>query len=288
MSHTVGHGGHRGTAQDATANRAADWSSSPDAQGAQTPPPVGPAAQHMPNRPLGRPGREAWRQALIAENVGLVHAVARKVHGRLPRHIELDDLVSAGMVGLIDAADRFEASREVPFRAFARTRIRGAVVDSLRADDWVPAGVRRRAEALRRTRESLTEKFGASPDRAQLASAMCMSEARLARMEAGARVLTLTSTESPLGEDGERTVGSTLAAEGDLVEGLASVQQSDAMTAALARLPDREREAVLLYYMEGQTLEEIGETLGVTLSRAYQLRTRGVERIRYCMQRHLG
>ncbi len=288
MSHTVAHGGARAESQSPARNR-------PDEAifsfGLHDVPPsevARPATQHAPNRPTARPVREAWRQALIVENYGLVQAVARQVHGRLPRHVDIDDLISAGAIGLIDAAERFEASREVPFRAFARTRIRGAIYDGLRSDDWVPAGVRRRSEAIRQTRDHLSETLGHAPNREELASSMEMSPDRFARMEARARVLTLMSTETPLGEDGDRTLGSTLANDGDVLELLASTEQSDAMNAALARLPDREREAVILYYLEGQTLEEVGETLGVTLSRVYQLRTRGVERIRYCMQRHMG
>jgi RNA polymerase sigma factor for flagellar operon FliA len=287
MSNSVDHGVARGAPQPSAGNRPDEAIFSfglDDAPASQV---LRPVTQHAANRPAARPAREAWRQQLIVDNYGLVQAVARQVHARLPRHVEVDDLMSAGAMGLIDAAERFEVSREVPFRAFARTRIRGAMVDSLRSDDWVPAGVRRRSEAIRRTREQLGATLGHAPSQDQVASSMAMSPDRFARMEAGARVLTLMSTETPLGEDGDRTLGSTLASDGDVLEVLASTQQSDAMTAALARLPDREREAVVLYYLEGQTLEEVGETLGVTLSRAYQLRTRGVERIRYCMQRHL-
>ncbi len=287
MSNTVAHGGARGGSQSSTGNRPDEAVFTFGLRDVPASEVARPATQHAPNRPTSSPSRAPWRQALIVQNYGLVQAVARQVHGRLPRHVDIDDLISAGAIGLIDAADRFEVSREVPFGAFARTRIRGAIYDGLRADDWVPAGVRRRSEAIRQTRDHLSETLGHTPNREELASSMAMSPDRFARMEAGARVLTLMSTETPLGEDGDRTLGSTLASDDDVLGLLASTEQSDAMNAALARLPDREREAVILYYLEGQTLDEVGETLGITLSRAYQLRTRGVERIRYCMQRYL-
>lgn len=273
----------------------------PSAQGAQVrgfAPLVTPEQRSVPssNRPnaheaapKGRAhvqGREAWRQALIARHYGMVQAIARKLVTRLPSSVEVDDLISAGTLGLVEAADRFELGRGVPFEAFARSRIRGAMVDSLRSDDWVPHGVRVRADMLRQGREALTLDLGHAPTVGDMANALEVSVETMHRMQANAQPVPVVSMETPLGADGGATIEATLSSEEDILERIANRELTADIAAALRCLPDREALAVRMYYFEDASLERIGETLGVALSRAYQLRCRGVERLAFRLQRH--
>lgn len=275
--------------------------SAPMAQGSQVQeqaPFVAPDARSVPssNRPSapsavpqsrsGQTGREGWRQALIAKHYGMVQAIARKLVTRLPSSVEVDDLISAGSLGLVEAADRFELGRGVPFEAFARTRIRGAMVDSLRSDDWVPHGVRVRADVLRQGRESLAMDLGHAPTVSDMAEALAVTVETMHRIQANAHAVPLVSIETPLGADSSATIESTLANEEDVLERIAGRELSDDVQAALRCLPEREALAVKMYYFENASLERIGEVLGVALSRAYQLRCRGVERLAFRLQRY--
>lgn len=273
----------------------------PSAQGAQVQsfaPLVTPEQRSVPssNRPSahdaaskGRApvvGREAWRQALIAKHYGMVQAIARKLVTRLPSSVEVDDLISSGTLGLVEAADRFELGRGVPFEAFARSRIRGAMVDSLRSDDWVPHGVRVRADMLRQGREALTLNLGHTPTVGEMASAMDVSVDDMHRLQTSAQPVPVVSMETPLGGDGNATIEAILASEEDVLERISNRELSADIQAALRCLPEREALAVRMYYFEEASLERIGEVLGVALSRAYQLRCRGVERLAFRLQRH--
>ncbi len=239
--------------------------------------------------PKARPaqsGREGWRQALIAKHYGMVQAIARRLVTRLPSSVEVDDLISAGTLGLVESADRFELGRGVPFEAFARSRIRGAMVDSLRSDDWVPHGVRVRADVLRQGRESLAMDLGHAPTVSDMASVLAVSVDTMHRMQANAHAVPVVSMETPLGADGNATIESTLANDEDILERIANRELSADVESALRCLPEREALAVRMYYFENASLERIGEVLGVALSRAYQLRCRGVERLAFRLQRY--
>ncbi|MCB9680842.1 MAG: FliA/WhiG family RNA polymerase sigma factor [Alphaproteobacteria bacterium] len=241
-----------------------------------------------PNRaPEARPFSPAEREALIINSYDLVKQIARKIRSRLPRGVDVDDLIGYGVVGLIEAIDRYDASRSVPFEAFARPRIQGAILDALRAIDWVPRSVRRKAELLDAANEDLKENLGRLPSREELAHAVGIPVDKLDRMERGARIRSIASLDAPLSGEGDATLGSVIANDDDMLGDWERMELTDEVVDSIDRLPERERVAVQMYYLEERSLKDIGLQLGVSESRACQLRRQGVERLRFKVRHHL-
>lgn len=236
-------------------------------------------------REVGLPFDE--RQALIVAHTDTVKAIARKIRARLPKGVDLDDLVGYGTLGLVEAIDRYDRHRSVPFEAFARPRIQGAILDALRAVDWVPRSVRRKADLLDSTRARLREDLGRDPSRVEVAGRLAIPVEKLERLERGARIRHVTSLDAPVSADSDTPVVATLAADDDLLRDWESAEVTDEIVEAVRRLPERERQAVTMYYLEERSLKEIGDELGVSESRACQLRRQGVERLRFKVRHHL-
>lgn len=250
--------------------------------------PTRPTPVTVPNRaPEAKPFSPAERQALIAAHYDTVKAIARKIRARLPKGVDLDDLVSHGVLGLIEAVDRYDASRSVPFEAFARPRIQGAILDALRAIDWVPRSVRRKADLLDTTRAKLRESLGRDPSRGEIAGRLGVDVERLDRIERGARIRSVTSLDAPVSADNDTPIINTLATDEDLIGEWSAAEMTDDVVEAIRRLPERERQAVTMYYLEERALKDIGDELGVSESRACQLRRQGVERLRFKVRQHL-
>jgi RNA polymerase sigma factor for flagellar operon FliA len=199
----------------------------------------------------------------------------------MPHSIELGDLVQDGMLGLIDAAFRFDEARGIKFETFAERRVRGAMIDALRRDAW-PRGVRRQRRELEAAREELRRELGAEPSLADLAARVGSDEARLGRTIV--RINTIEST-SPLSA-GENVDGSTLPAA--LVpseppspdRAYEELEVRDRVRAAIASLPPRERKVIGLYYYAEATMKQIGAEIGVNESRVSQLHARAIQRLR--------
>ena len=220
----------------------------------------------------------------LSEHVGLVYHVARQLCRAKQMDVEIDELVSAGTIGLIEAFNNFDASRGLAFSTFAAPRIRGAMLDELRRQDHVPRSVRRRARDLHAASEALTRELGRAPDQTQLARRM------------GIDVMTLFRWQSE-GDNGrfiplERSVdsassGSRLALEqlmasndDDMDDRLTMGQEVEALKGALGALPEQERNVLTLYYFEELKLHEIAAILGVSESRVSQIRAKAILRLR--------
>jgi RNA polymerase sigma factor for flagellar operon FliA len=227
-------------------------------------------ATHQPIQPVS-----------ILAHQDLVRSIAYSIHRRLPASVELDDLISTGMVGLLTAQQRYDAERGVPFAAFARFYVQGAIMDSLRDADWVPRAVRRKAQRLEREVDGFYRSKGRKPTEAEVAETLDLSADELTSMQRDARIIRLTSFDQPLGEDGSATVGDRVAADTDDAEStLIDVEMRQTLLKAVEGLPERERVAVSLYYFRGLQLKEIGAILGVSESRVCQLRGQGTARLR--------
>ena len=224
------------------------------------------------------------RNETVLKYFPLVRATAIKVHKRLPQQVELDDLISAGFMGLIEAIDRFDESRNVPLGSFARQRIHGAIVDSLRAQDWVPRSVRDKVAVLDDARRGLRHHLGRTPTREEMASRLGLSLEEYESMLASSEVKTLVSMDAPSASKSEsRLVDFIPANDGPLA--LSKRWEARQMVVnAMGDLTAREREAVSLHYFHDLSLRETGDILGVSESRACQLCARAVKRLRSRLQ----
>lgn len=224
-------------------------------------------------------------QQLIVEHYPLVRAMACRIHTRLPKQVEVDDLISAGVLGLIAAIDRYDAERSVPFDTYARHRIRGAIMDALRAMDWVPRSVRRKHDHIEQTRTLLRNRHGRTPSRAEVVKAMEMTDKNFESYEADSCIRTIHSLDVAVNDDNNTPLVEQIAGDADIMADTLDDELRGQVIDAIRFLPERERTAVGLYYLQETPLKEIGKTLGVTESRACQLRSQGIKRLRYRLRR---
>jgi RNA polymerase sigma factor for flagellar operon FliA len=217
----------------------------------------------------------------IVAGLPFVEALARRMASTMPHSIDVGDLVQDGVIGLIDAAHRFDEARGIKFETFAERRIRGAMIDALRRDAW-PRGVRRQRRELEAAREQLRRELGAEPSLADLAARVGSDEARLGRTIV--RINTIEST-SPLSA-GENVDGASLPpalvpSEPQAPDKAYEEREvRDRIRAAIASLPARERKVIGMYYYAEATMKQIGTAIGVNESRVSQLHARAVQRLR--------
>jgi RNA polymerase sigma factor for flagellar operon FliA len=220
------------------------------------------------------------RDRTIVEHYKLVQIIASRMVQRFPGHVEKAELINTGMLGLIDAVDRFDPARGVPFKAYAEIRIRGAIVDALRESDWIPRGVRRSFARIDTARRDLRQQLGREPAREEMARHLEVTPEQYDDLCDGAQIRRLVSLDAPTTEDGDGSLLDEVSDDDESVlERLTSAETRGAVARAIQHLPEKERAVVTLYYLRGLSLKEIGGTLGVTESRASQLRRQAVERL---------
>jgi len=229
--------------------------------------------------------REA-RDRLIVHYSPLVKYVAGRVSAGLPQNIEQADLVSYGIFGLIDAIDKFDTDRNIKFETYAIARIKGAIIDELRAMDWVPRSVRARARDIERAIAELEKKLERAPTDEEIAGKLGISTDELEDnlTDIGrSSIAALDELWTVSGGDGDQVaLIDTIEDEGaaDPQGALTVTEQKEALADAIAGLPEREKLVVTLYYYEELTLREIGEVLDVTESRVSQLHTKAILRLK--------
>ena len=232
-----------------------------------------------------RTGDRLLRDRLILTYAPLVKYVAGRLGSGLPAHVEEGDLVSYGLLGLIGAIERFDPDRDIKFETYAIARIKGSIIDELRSMDWVPRSVRSRARDIERAIGQLEAKLMRAPTDAEIAQRLGIDEAELdqslldiSRSSIAALDELWTSSASGDPVSLIDTIEDPLAPQPQ--EALAHGEIRDALGEAIARLPEREKLVVTLYYYEELTLREIGEVLGVTESRVSQLHTKAILRLK--------
>jgi RNA polymerase sigma factor for flagellar operon FliA len=217
----------------------------------------------------------------VVATLPFVESLARRMASTMPNSVEVSDLVQDGVIGLMDAAHRFDEARGIKFETFAERRVRGAMIDALRRDAW-PRGVRRVRRELEAARESLRRELGAEPTLSDLAKRVGSDEARLERTIL--RINTIEST-SPLAHH-DSLDNATLPAVLVPSEPMSPDRQYEEtevrarVRTALGSLPRRERRIISLYYFRGATMKQIGQEIGVNESRVSQLHARAVARLR--------
>jgi RNA polymerase sigma factor for flagellar operon FliA len=209
----------------------------------------------------------------------MVRRIAYRMARRLPRYVDVEDLVNIGMIGLIDAVDRFEPGRAASFSAYARIRVQGAIVDEMRKNDWVPRSVRDRAARIDTARRELLKSLGHDPSLDEIAQYMEIGVKRLEELLRTADVRVLVSMED--GNDDDNTIGDSLSdSEQDLDDDVTRRLFGEKIREVLNTLPERERLIVEMYYYRDFTFKEISRVLGVTESRVSQLHSRMKRRVR--------
>ncbi len=225
------------------------------------------------------------REFFVEQYSALVKYVAGKVAIGMPQSVEFDDLVSYGSFGLLDAIEKFDPEREIKFKTYAMTRIRGAIFDELRSIDWIPRSIRQKAKQVEETISMLENKMGHTVDDEDIAKEMNLSIDELHSLLtkiSGTSMISLNDIWY-LGEDNDEvsfmeTLESSINLNPDtLVE---KEEVKSIIVEAIKNLPEKEKKVIVLYYYEDLTLKEIGEVLDVTESRISQLHTKAIMRLR--------
>ena len=222
------------------------------------------------------------REQILLEHMPLVRMVAYRMLERLPQSVEFDDLVSAGAVGLIDAYNKFNPTKQVLFRSYAAVRIRGAILDSLRGMDWAPREIRRKAREIEETTQRLTQRMGRKPQQNEVAAEMGMAFASFQQLLQTMKGLEIGSLQAPHrdGSAEEEMVYVEANPEDDPLRRCMRSERAAKLSAVVAELPEREQRVLQMYYVEEMTLKEIGLVLGLVESRVSQIRTAVLEVLR--------
>ncbi len=222
------------------------------------------------------------RETLLMEHLPTVRYLARRIHERLPQHVDLDDLVSAGVVGLIDAFSKFDHGKKVQFKSYAQFRIRGAILDSLRTLDWSPRELRRKGRAVEEAIRTSTQRLSRAPTETEIAQEMKLSLTEIQTLLGDLKGLEIGSLHMERSEDSGDEELSYIpgAPEDDPLFRCLKGEMKQRLADAIEELPEKERLVLTLYYYEELTMKEIGLTLGVVESRVSQIHSAAVVRMR--------
>lgn len=232
----------------------------------------------------------AEREKLIIEHIPLVRYLVARISAKLPQHLDQQDLTSSAMIGLINAADRFDPSRGVLFKTFAEQHIRGTILDELRSYDVLSRSMRDKFKRLERELHNLENCLGRHPTSEEVAGALGIGLDEYFELLDDVHVFTFISLDDSWeGEDGNPLCLADVLCEADdksPQQQVMGMQLAEALGAAIETLPEKERLAVTLYYNEDFNLKEIGETLGLTESRISQLLSQAMVRLRSRLRLH--
>jgi len=232
---------------------------------------------------------EKQRQAIILEQLPQVYRIAARIHERLPRHVPLEDLVHEGVLGLMAALSNFDDTKQVQFQTYAQFRIRGAILDSLRKLDWASRPLRAKGRKIANAIAELISRLGRQPSEQEIATQLGLPVARLQKLLGELDGLTLLGQESFAPYDPSETQ--------DLIESAPSNDDNDPFTQCLrgeihgeltrtiAQLPEREQLLLSLYYREELTMREVAEVIGVRQSRASQIHSMILLKLRAALNR---
>ena len=243
---------------------------------------IGPLAQESNKAGKGSYQWSGTRQKLIQEYAPLIRFIAKKISVRLPANIDVDDLISNGVIGLMDAIDKYDSTRDNKFKTYAEFRIRGAILDGLRAQDWVPRSVRDKAKMLERAHAQLESKLNRTPTDKETANHMGLTIKEfynLLHQVQPVNVLSIDEADTFSSVD-RKSFLNLLHGESDPFSHLNVKSVRTEIKKTIAELPERQRIVLSLYYYEGFNLRKIGAILGVTESRVSQLHAQAIQRLK--------
>ena len=227
--------------------------------------------------------------SLLKQHAALVRRIAYHMIGRLPASVEIDDLIQVGMIGLADAISRFDAKQGAQFETFAAQRIRGAMLDELRGNDWMSRSSRKGQRDIEKAIQRAEQRLGKSPSEQDIADELGVSLAEyqelLGKAQGGQLLYLEELTDSAQGDDNflDRFVGDH---EADPLHILQSQKMRQALVKAITLLPEREQYIMSMYYEQDMNLKEIAAVLGITESRVSQLHSQAVARLRQRLRSH--
>lgn len=232
------------------------------------------------------PGMTQEQEQVLLDHLPVVRFLARRIHERLPQHVDIEDLVSAGVVGLMDAFAKFDPDKKVQFRSYAQFRIRGAILDSLRTLDWSPRELRRKGRAVEEAVRVLTHRLGRPPNEAEVALEMAVSLEDYQQLLGDLKGLEIGTLHVERNEDsGEEELAYVPGKpEDDPLFRCLRGELEEKLADAIQNLPDRERLVMTLYYYEEMTMREIGLALGVVESRVSQVHASAVVHLRAALK----
>jgi RNA polymerase sigma factor for flagellar operon FliA len=214
----------------------------------------------------------AKRDQIVLENLPLVQAIAARVHGNLPMHVDLDDLVHAGVLGLFDAATKYNTSKQVPFSSYAKHRIKGAILDSLRQLDWASRDMRRRQKQVEAATNDLFATLQRAPTEAEVAEKLGVDVQRFRKMLLDLPKSGLVSASTRSNENDDLPAPEFPAKPETYPDSICAGEElRSVLGAAMETLPERYRKVVALYYTNEMTMKEIGDVLGINESRVSQI-----------------
>ncbi|MBU0936344.1 MAG: RNA polymerase sigma factor WhiG [Spirochaetes bacterium] len=225
------------------------------------------------------------RESFIKQYAPLVKYVAGKVAANMPQSVEFDDLVGFGVFGLIDAIDKFDPAKNVKFKTYAVTRIRGAIFDELRSIDWVPRSVRQKSREIEEAIVNIEAKLGRPASDSEIAGSMGVSEDDFAKTMmkiSSTSILSLNDVWYSADDSDKISIGDSIESPSSLNPDSVIEREEikRVIVQAIQELPEKEKKVLVLYYYEDLTLKEIGKVLEVTESRVSQLHTKAILRLR--------
>ena len=228
---------------------------------------------------------ESDRDRLVLRHLPLVRAIAVRVYESLPVHVDLDDLVHAGIMGLIDAATKYSVEKQVSFQGYAKHRVKGAILDSLRDMDWASRDLRKRHKQLEAVTRELAAVMERNPTEAEIAEKMGMDIDRWRQVAIELRMVGLMSASTRAAESENDTVPEFPATDDlnpDVLTGQRELRA--VLSTAMKPLPERYQTVIGLYYLGGKTMREIGERLGINESRVSQIHRAALDRMQVSLQ----
>jgi len=226
------------------------------------------------------------REQLILEHMPLIRYIVNRIAVRLPSHIDLDDLHSTGVIGLMDAIEKYDPNKNCKFKTYAEFRVKGAILDQLRSMDWVPRSVRQKGRKLEQAYSEVEQRLGRAATQEEVADTLGLEIGKLHGLIHQVRGISLVNLEDVRGNDPDGERSGTF---GDVLEdtsapnpfgALKDLESKQVISDTIGTLPDKERLVVSLYYYDDLNMKEIGSILGITESRVCQIHTKAVLRLR--------
>lgn len=245
-------------------------------------PNAGLAAEAFPDRLVMSKRGKKKSDAVIMKYAPLIKYIATRIAARLPMHIEIQDLINSGVLGLMDAIEKFDPDKGVKFETYAEYRIKGSILDSLRALDWVPRSVRKVATLLENTYADLEKKLGRPARDEEVAAAMDVEVEKLHKLMSRVSHVAMVSLDRDTRNNTQTSLLDRLINPDDAsgFDKLDTEELRDVLAESVERLPEKEQAVVSMYYYNEMTMKEIGKVLNLTESRVSQIHTKAVLRLR--------